>query len=109
MIRRPPRSTLFPYTTLFRSTTSFGVTTVGSNLTSTAGGAVSQTGTLAVTGTSSINAGANSITLTTRTNDFCGLVTATGSEISLTVTQSPIVAITSSRVLALIARTILSA
>src|SRR2546428_5361155 len=28
MIRRPPRSTLFPYTTLFRSTTaSYGVTT----------------------------------------------------------------------------------
>src|SRR3712207_9242390 len=25
MIRRPPRSTLFPYTTLFRSKTSFGV------------------------------------------------------------------------------------
>src|SRR2546422_10274379 len=24
MIRRPPRSTLFPYTTLFRSTTGFG-------------------------------------------------------------------------------------
>src|SRR2546428_4803629 len=26
MIRRPPRSTLFPYTTLFRSPTSFGAT-----------------------------------------------------------------------------------
>src|SRR5437016_10290280 len=26
MIRRPPRSTLFPYTTLFRSTASFQVT-----------------------------------------------------------------------------------
>src|SRR5437899_5438350 len=25
MIRRPPRSTLFPYTTLFRSLTSFGI------------------------------------------------------------------------------------
>src|SRR2546430_12508113 len=25
MIRRPPRSTLFPYTTLFRSTESFGL------------------------------------------------------------------------------------
>src|SRR2546422_7987020 len=25
MIRRPPRSTLFPYTTLFRSPTSFGL------------------------------------------------------------------------------------
>src|SRR5260221_6134232 len=27
MIRRPPRSTLFPYTTLFRSTASSGVST----------------------------------------------------------------------------------
>src|SRR3712207_8292534 len=32
MIRRPPRSTLFPYTTLFRSTSS---TTTTTNLTST--------------------------------------------------------------------------
>src|SRR5258705_3425032 len=32
MIRRPPRSTLFPYTTLFRSTVSLGVSTlVGSD------------------------------------------------------------------------------
>src|SRR2546425_6647316 len=29
MIRRPPRSTLFPYTTLFRSTASFGKSTLG--------------------------------------------------------------------------------
>src|SRR3712207_8419432 len=28
MIRRPPRSTLFPYTTLFRSTPGFGRTSV---------------------------------------------------------------------------------
>src|ERR1039457_963432 len=28
MIRRPPRSTLFPYTTLFRSTTDIGLPTV---------------------------------------------------------------------------------
>src|SRR5256885_11120260 len=31
MIRRPPRSTLFPYTTLFRSNTSFYDQRVGSN------------------------------------------------------------------------------
>src|SRR5256886_11941876 len=30
MIRRPPRSTLFPYTTLFRSTTQFHPTVAGS-------------------------------------------------------------------------------
>src|SRR2546426_4857869 len=29
MIRRPPRSTLFPYTTLFRSTTAHGFTAGG--------------------------------------------------------------------------------
>src|SRR3712207_8668603 len=29
MIRRPPRSTLFPYTTLFRSTTTMGTVTLG--------------------------------------------------------------------------------
>src|SRR2546430_1290859 len=31
MIRRPPRSTLFPYTTLFRSSLNFGSQTVGSS------------------------------------------------------------------------------
>src|SRR2546426_7645515 len=34
MIRRPPRSTLFPYTTLFRSTAfNMGRTSVGENIT----------------------------------------------------------------------------
>src|SRR5688572_31814383 len=32
MIRRPPRSTLFPYTTLFRSRRAVGVTNVGADL-----------------------------------------------------------------------------
>src|SRR3712207_8541499 len=43
MIRRPPRSTLFPYTTLFRSegTGSDGLITV-KDVTSTAGGAAQQ-------------------------------------------------------------------
>src|SRR2546430_2903614 len=31
MIRRPPRSTLFPYTTLFRSSTGFGWRSGGGN------------------------------------------------------------------------------
>src|SRR3712207_7593342 len=31
MIRRPPRSTLFPYTTLFRSLVMAGVTTISSS------------------------------------------------------------------------------
>src|SRR5260370_17891553 len=29
MIRRPPRSTLFPYTTLFRSVAAFGIRAIG--------------------------------------------------------------------------------
>src|SRR3712207_8618631 len=32
MIRRPPRSTLFPYTTLFRSVNLSGATLLGANL-----------------------------------------------------------------------------
>src|SRR5690348_18108276 len=35
MIRRPPRSTLFPYTTLFRSPTSFAANTGSTHCTST--------------------------------------------------------------------------
>src|SRR5260364_117789 len=31
MIRRPPRSTLFPYTTLFRSPSTSGIGAIGSN------------------------------------------------------------------------------
>ena len=31
MIRRPPRSTLFPYTTLFRSITGVGIVTYAAN------------------------------------------------------------------------------
>src|SRR5438874_8887028 len=31
MIRRPPRSTLFPYTTLFRSSMTFGATLIGTS------------------------------------------------------------------------------
>src|SRR3989442_13054254 len=43
MIRRPPRSTLFPYTTLFRSSTSGPITL-------TSGGVITETGTLSTTG-----------------------------------------------------------
>src|SRR5260370_18052042 len=37
MIRRPPRSTLFPYTTLFRSLLFLGVFTLGAMLAAVAG------------------------------------------------------------------------
>src|SRR5207249_3447952 len=84
---------------------SFGATTVGSNLTSTAGGAVSQTGTLAVTGTSSINARAEENTPTIETSVYGGLVTATGTNISLTDANALSAAITASGSGALVAVT----
>src|SRR2546422_5288394 len=42
MIRRPPRSTLFPYTTLFRSRFDLGALERGSNACGTPGGRVQQ-------------------------------------------------------------------
>src|SRR2546430_12892451 len=42
MIRRPPRSTLFPYTTLFRSTGNIAVKSTA-NLTDAAGGSAGDT------------------------------------------------------------------
>src|SRR5574339_772124 len=50
MIRRPPRSTLFPYTTLFRSA-----------------------GTISTTGATTASAGTGSITLSQSTNDFSSI------------------------------------
>src|SRR5260221_3077898 len=44
MIRRPPRSTLFPYTTLFRSTGTVGATALGDQ--ATLSGGVGPTGTI---------------------------------------------------------------
>src|SRR5258708_17525410 len=53
MIRRPPRSTLFPYTTLFRSNNAGGITSAGSIAGATTG-AFSSTVTLIGTGASKI-------------------------------------------------------
>ncbi|MFM7539867.1 MAG: FG-GAP-like repeat-containing protein, partial [Planctomycetota bacterium] len=47
-------------------------------------GAVSQTGTLTIGGTSNINAGNNPITLTDNNNDFAGTVTLTGAVTRIT-------------------------
>ena len=47
-------------------------------------GNVTQTGAIAVFGTSSINAGTGSITLTNAANDFVGAVSASGANISIT-------------------------
>ena len=59
---------------------------VGS-LSSTASGAVGQTGAITVTGATSINAGANSITLTSA-NDFQGAVSLTGGTTQITDANS---------------------
>src|SRR3989442_2616334 len=61
-------------TTSTAGTTSFGVTTVGSNLTSTAGGAVSQTSAVETTGLPSLHHLAYPLPLTTRTKDLGCLV-----------------------------------
>ena len=49
--------------------------TIGGNLTLQTGGALTQTGNLLVTGTTSITAGANDVTLNNTSNDFGGAVT----------------------------------
>ena len=63
----------------------FGTLTVCCNLSTTSGGAVAQTGTLTVNGTTSINAGGNPITLTNAANDFVGAITSlTGGTTAIT-------------------------
>lgn len=51
-----------------------GTSTVSGNLTANAGGAITQAGALAVTGTTSLTAGTNDITLTNTSNSFTGAV-----------------------------------
>src|SRR5258707_3697046 len=46
MIRRPPRSTLFPYTTLFRSLTDFGIAAARARETASSGAPENLEGTL---------------------------------------------------------------
>jgi filamentous hemagglutinin family protein len=72
-------------TTSGTGTTSFGTTNVGGNLLVASAGAVSQTGGIAVAGTSDVSAGANAITLDNAGNDFLGAVTlaSTGSGVSV--------------------------
>jgi hypothetical protein len=65
-------------------TTTFGTTNVGTDLSVTSSGGVSQTGPLDVNGTTSIQAGANPITLTDSGNDFTGSVSLTGGAVEIT-------------------------
>jgi fibronectin-binding autotransporter adhesin len=69
--------------TMTSGTTLAGVSTAGS-LSLIAGGAIGETGTVTVTGTTSINTGSNAITLTTGTNDFVGAVSLTGGTTQIT-------------------------
>ena len=73
----------------------FGVTNVTNALSATSAGAITQSGALGVGGTSGLNAGLNAITLTTGTNDFGGLVTATGGVVQLADTNAMAVALNS--------------
>ena len=65
-----------------------GASTVSGNLAVTTTGTITQSGALAVTGTSAFSAGANSITLTTATNDFTGAVSFTNTGATNAVTDS---------------------
>src|SRR5207248_1433693 len=76
-------STVGNLTTNSGTSRSFGVTSAGGNLSTLAGTDVGQTGTLTVTGTSSLTATAGDINLGTLTNDFVVSVTASGTNITL--------------------------
>jgi hypothetical protein len=66
-----------------------GASTVSGNLTLQAGGAMTQNGDLAVTGTTAITAGANNVTLNRAGNDFTGAVSVvSGNQVSLRDTNA---------------------
>ena len=62
--------------------------TSASSLAVVAGGAVTQSGTIGVTGTTSVNAGSNAITLATAANNFGGAVSLTGGATQITDTNA---------------------
>jgi hypothetical protein len=64
-------------------TTTFGGASSVSSLTLDAGGAVSESGTLHVSGTSNVDAGGNAITLGSSGNSFGGTVAFTGAAVTL--------------------------
>src|SRR2546426_11655344 len=72
MIRRPPRSTLFPYTTLFRSTGTVQFVVDGQNFgspVSISGNTNSATGTSQATATLSVNGSPHTVTATYSNSD----------------------------------------
>src|SRR3989475_7353042 len=97
MIRRPPRSTLFPYTPLFRSTVTLAVTpTAGSTLTQPVGTTDASgvaTGTLSATaaGSKTVSATINSVAITQTATVLVNDGTASAAQSPLLAT-SPIAA-----------------
>ncbi|MBT9494701.1 MAG: filamentous hemagglutinin N-terminal domain-containing protein, partial [Paucibacter sp.] len=77
-------------------TTSLGATAVSGNLNLSSGGAISQSGVLSVTGTTTISAAGQTVTLDNNSNDFGGAVTASGAAISLTDANNLSAALTAS-------------
>src|SRR5947207_4158187 len=73
MIRRPPRSTLFPYTTLFRSVTAPTLTTLVMNPTSVGGGA-SSTGTATISGPAPVRSEEHTSELQSHSDLVCRLL-----------------------------------
>src|SRR5256886_10142225 len=91
MIRRPPRSTLFPYTTLFRSVTLRATPAAGSVFTGWSGGGCSGTAlcTVTVAGATSVSAdfGVATVTLTVaRTGSGSGVLKSEDGGIGCPVT-----------------------
>src|SRR2546422_2536154 len=64
MIRRPPRSTLFPYTTLFRSCTLTPTSSGSKTLTATYGGDANFAGSTSVGVSHTVNAAATTTAIT---------------------------------------------
>src|SRR2546421_4789710 len=95
MIRRPPRSTLFPYTTLFRSNYTFvggdaGVHTFTNGVTLKTAGSQTATGTDTVT--SSINGMTSTITVNHASTTHY-TITATGSSPAATASYVTVTAL----------------
>ncbi|KPF66968.1 hypothetical protein IP84_14140 [beta proteobacterium AAP99] len=73
---------------------SLGATTVGTDLTVSSTGAVTQTGAIRVAGNTTVSAGTNAVTLSNAANDFVGAVSVSGSNVDLADANDLRVAIT---------------
>ncbi len=90
-------------TTTNAGTTAFGATNVTGNLATTSAGAVTQSDALTVSGTTTVVATGQAITLNNTGNDFTGTVTATGSTVRITDANALTAALNASGAATLIA------